>query len=341
MSRLSESDIKEKEDDAAGYNEMSMDYIELIANFEKPKAKIDLITLRLPTHIRSDKDRILDGQVTWPKKSGADFFTIHDPSRSDMQFLIDEFYDVEILALEIAVDFTLKDGSNDPRRLAELHSWLKMCLFPQRHERMRRTGRRKYFDGADGTIKTDTLKTRSSHKTVYWANTSSYEQVKLYIKTKDQKKWISHHSVRLETTLSRGGCQLIGVHRVGLLPFFANDLRSYLSGFFNVSAGVKPKIKRTRTRNTTMLLEAAKLADRERARVKRNWSKYGAAWAAKHGYSTIPDTKANRLIGVALKGLRDNLIALTVPRKVADWAAWIEAQKLIYQGVGELEKAGV
>ena len=326
-----------------------MDYTELIANFERPKAKFDLITLRLPTGIQTAADAArlaahVEGRITAPKKwrgRDDDRLTIHDPTRADLQILIDEHHDTEILALEVAVDFRLKDGSNDPVRLAELHGWLKTCLFPQRHDRMKHTGRRKYYDEADRTIKTDTLKTRSADNSVYWANLSGYEQVRLYIKTEDQKRPISRHSVRLETTLSRGGCQQIDIHRVGLLPLFVNDLRRYLSGFFNVSAGIKPKIKRTRTKDSTMRLDASRLADRELARVNRSWNRYGAAWAAKHGYSVIPDTKTNRVIGEALKGLRQNHLALTVPRKVADWPAWVKTQKLIYKGAVELDRAGV
>lgn len=319
-----------------------MDYAKLIENFERPVAKIDFITLGLPPAIRTvgDARRFsanVEGRIAAPKSwrgSKDDRLTIHDPSCADLQFLIDEHHEAEILALEVAVDFSLKDDSNDPARLRALHSWLKGSLFPQRHARMHRTGRRKYYDVADGTIKADTLQTRSGDESVYWANASGFELVRLYIKTIDNKRPVSRHSVRLEVNLGRGGCQLARVHRVGLLPVFANDLRRYLSPFFNVAAGIKPKLKRTRSKDPVRVRESERLAEKERIGVERNWLRYGAAWASQHGHRVVPDVKTNRLVGVALKGLRERLTALEAPRKVAGWRGWVEVQGLMYEGVG-------
>jgi hypothetical protein len=319
-----------------------MDYAELLTNFGKPKGKIDFITLRLPASIRSEADAArftekIQGRINAPHRwrdERDNRFTIHDPTRTDLQFIINEYHEAKILALEIALDFTLKDGSNHPVRLAKLHAWLKTHLFPQRHDRMKQKGRRKYYDKVDGKIRSDALKTRSSDTTVYWANTSGYEQVRLYIKTLDDGEPIDQHCVRIEATLDLGGCQRAGVHRVGLLPRFVDNMRRYLSPFFNVAAGIKPKIKRTRTRNPARAKDALKAADKERARVDRNWRNYGAAWAAKHGYSIVPDTETNGLIGLALKELREVLMGLTLPPKVADWPAWEEEQFLMYQILG-------
>jgi hypothetical protein len=325
------------------YQRNAMDYTKLLANFNKPKAKIDFIKLRLPASIRSIADAArltenIDGRINAPDRwrdVREDHFTIHDPAHADLQFLIDEHHEAEILALEVAVDFKLKDKSNDPAHLAELHAWLKTHLFPQRHVSMSRNGRRKYYDEVDGAIKRDALKTRSTDKSVYWANKSGYEQVRLYIKIKDNEQPIDPHCVRIEATLDRGGCQLAGVHRVGLLPIFADNMRRYLSPFFNVAAGIKPKIKRTRSKDPARVLDAVKAADRERAKAERNWGQYGSAWAAKHGYRIVPDTETNGLIGLALKDLRDDLMGLTAPRKVADWPVWVEEQFLMYQRFGE------
>ena len=143
----------------------------------------------------------------------------------------------------------LKDDSNDPVRLAALHRWLTVCLFPQRHKQMR-TGRRKIYEQSDNSIKPDTLKTRSSDKTIYWTDSNGYDQVRLYIKTIDNKKPIERHSVRLEVTLSRGGCQLAKVHRVGMLPDFAKSMRRHLSPFLNVAKGIKAETKRVRAKDS-------------------------------------------------------------------------------------------
>ena len=247
-----------------------------------------------------------------------DWLTIHDPFLQDLQFLIDDQPNTEILSLEIALDFTLKDGSNDPVRLVELHSWLKVCLYPQRHTRMQ-GGYRKYYDASDKSIKLDAIKTRSSNRTVYWQNSSHYDQVRLYIKTLDNGKSIGRHSVRLEITLSRGGCQRAKVQRVGLFPIFAKNMRRYLSPFLNVAKGIKPEVKRIRSKNPVKLDIAASKAVKEQARAERNWKCYGAAWAANHDYRIIPDTDTNRLIGSGLKGLQDSLRKLKLTRKVVEY----------------------
>lgn len=322
-----------------------MNYEWLITHFGKPKSKIDFIKLGLPATLsRADALRLhseIKGRIDVPERWRTykdDWITIHDPTFADLQLLVNEYYETEIIALEVAVDFKLKDGSNDPERLRALHTWLKVCLFPQRHKRLKGKGRRRYFDETSGTIETDMLKTRSTDKTVYWASPEEFEQVRLYIKEKDYKKPIEEHSVRIEATLYRGGCQKANVHRVGLLPVFGKELRRYLSPFFNVSNGIKPKIKRTRIKDPKKAKMALIAADKERVRVERNWNKYGAAWAAKHGYHITPDTKTNCLTGAALKGLRESLMRLSVPEKVADWDEWVAAKKSIYLGVEDIKR---
>lgn len=308
-----------------------MDYIRLINEFGKPKAKIDFITLALPASIKSEIDafhftkRIKNpDSIKTSEKWGYDWLTIHDPELSDLQFLLDEHPDTVINSIEIAVDFALKDGSNDPMRLQELHSWLKLSLFPQRHELMR-TGRRKFYEQRNNSIKLDTLKTSSSDKSIYWADLGSREQVRLYIKTTDNKKTVERHCVRLEVTLNGGGCQRAKLYWVGNLPRFFKDMRPYLSRFLNVAKGIKPEIKRTRSKNPAKSLKAASNAIKEKARVDRWWKRCGSAWAAKHGYKVIPDADTNRLIGGGLGRLQDRLKSLKLTRKVPDdpdYEAW-------------------
>lgn len=305
-----------------------MDYIRLINEFGNPKAKIDFITLALPATIRSERDAYYFGKriknpdsikvaAKW-RSSNDDWLTLHDPTLQDLQFLLDEHHDTEILSLEIASDFTLKDGSNDRARLVELHSWLKVCLFPQRHKRMQ-TGRRKFYEESDNSIGPDALKASSSDTSFYWADWTGREQVRLYIKEIDNKKPIAQHCVRLEVTLSRGGCQHAKVSRIGMLPGFIKGMRPYLSPFLNVAKGIKPEIKRTRSKNPTKALKAASNATKEQARVDRHWKCYGAAWAARHGYRIIPDAQTNRLIGNGLGRLQHSLGKLKLTRKVSKY----------------------
>lgn len=301
-----------------------MDYIRLINEFGKPKAKIDFITMALPSSIQSEADayhftkRIENpDSIKTSKKWGYDWLTIHDPTLPDLQFLLDEHPNTAVSSIEIAVDFCLKDGSNDPVRLRELHSWLKVSLFPQRHKLMR-MGRRKFYDQSNNSIKRDMLKTRSGDESVYWADLSYREQVRLYIKTIDDEKPIERHCVRLEVTLFCGGCHRAQLFWVGNLPRFIAGMRPYLSPFLNVAKGIKPSIKRTRSKDPAKALKATYSATKEKARVERWWKQCGSAWAAKHNYKVIADADTNRLIGGGLKNLQDRLRQLKLTRKVAD-----------------------
>jgi hypothetical protein len=310
-----------------------MNYNILINDFNPPKAKIDYLSFNVPPPIWdnpetwSNFEQELSKHGCCAKLSGRGQYvnvktTIHDPSLEAIQFLIDEYPDTTTHTLEIAIDFFLKDGSNDPARLVALHDWLKRRLYPQRHEEMQ-TGFRKFYDESNNSIQRDTLETRSSDKTIYWADSGGWKQVRLYIKTKtivDGKPIpITQHSVRLEVTLFPGGCQNAKVHQIGLIPDFAVRMRRYLFPFLNVAKGIKPQIKRTRTKNPTKAQLAEKEAERERKRVERHWKRYGAAWAAKHGYKIVPDADTNRLIGSGLKGLQDDLKRLKLTKKVVEY----------------------
>lgn len=312
-----------------------MDYTRFINEFGQPKAKIDFITLAIPSDLKSPIDGFhfqrnienLGGSIKAAKKwrgPNNEWITIHDPSLQTLQFLLDEYCNTQILKLEFAIDFHLKDGSNDSVRLEELHSWLKIHLFPQRHELMRK-GRRKYYEKSSHKIKRDALETRSSKETIYWTDSYNREQVRLYIKTTDNKKPIERHSVRLEITLLRGGCQRAKLFWIGNLPRFFKGMRPYLSQFLNVAKGIKPEIPRIRSKDPRKVLKAASEAAKEKARVERHWNRYGAAWAAKHHYKTIPDAETNRFIGKGLGRLQDRLKSLKLTRKVPDdldYEAW-------------------
>ncbi len=179
-----------------------MNYIGLINEFGKPKAKIDFITLALPSSIKSPIDALhfekniesrgnsINVSTKW-RGPQDEWITIHDPSLQTLQFLLDEYCNIRILSLEIALDFKLNDGSNDPVRLRELHSWLKTSLFPQRHELMQ-TGRRKFYEKSSNKIKRDTLETSSSDKTIYWTDSWGREQEKwsrLFEQQSEYFKW--------------------------------------------------------------------------------------------------------------------------------------------------------
>ena len=293
-----------------------------LKHFAKPKAKIDFITLRILNNLDKKSGAALaenvKGRIEVPRQHWKSWLTIHDPKIKDLQYLLDHHPDCEIQGLEVAIDFRLADDSNDRMKLITLHSWLKKRLFPQRDQRMQRVSRRKYYDLHLGKIVKDTLKTRSGVQSVYWTNNNGFEQMRLYIKTRDNGQPLAQHSVRVETTLSRGGCQNAHVSHVSTLPNFAKVIRTELSKLFYIAAGIKPSIKRLRSTTPQKAALAAKQAEKEKNRVNRTWERMGAAWAAEHDYKTVPDTQVNRLIGVALKGLREEMLTLKLTRKVAE-----------------------
>lgn len=313
-----------------------------LEDFATPKAKIDFITIPLYA-LKTEEDvkrfqREISGRIAHPsvlRDDMSDFLTIHDPTVKDLQYLLDEFHDVELRALEIAVDFMLKDGSNSIDRLNKLHEHFKKCMFPQRHDKMKNLKKRKFYDRVTEKVIPDSLSGASSHTTNYWSNSFGTEQVRMYVKTLDNGKPVKQYSVRIEVTLYRGGCQNIYIHRVGLLPSFIPSIRQYLSPYFTVAKGIKPKIKRSRSTDPQRVMKATRKADKESARVGRNWERYGALWAAKYDYKVVPDTAVTRPIGVALKMLRETLKPLHLPAKVADPVRWVEKQQSIYQGIDE------
>ena len=293
----------------------------------KLKAKIDYITIELPRDstmnvwdaiaLHSSIKGRLEHAPRW-RDYRDDWITIHDPAISDLQYLINHFPTVRIKALEVAIDFFIKSESNDMFKLIELHDWLRSRLFPERHGLMNNVSRRKFYDHRSHSIKDDALESRGGAQSAYWQNKTRYEQIRLYIKTRDNGRPVSGpFCVRIETTLYAGGCQNAGVSHISMLCEFGDRLRRYLSRFLHVASGNKPKLKRSRARSPEGIAQAGREAEKELRRVKRNWNKYGARWAAKHGYKVEPDTTANRLIGAALKALRDDLMRLSAPPK---WA---------------------
>lgn len=308
----------------------------------KLKAKIDFITVCLPAAIKTAFDghrfvSAIRGRISvasgW-RDSRSDWITIHDPHCDDLQYLLSTYPETEILALEVAVDFFLKDGTNDPERLRAAHKHFTVNLFPQGHQRLARGARRKIFT-VDGVIRPDTMKTGSGGTSVYWANGNGREQVRLYVKTLDNKRPIDRHSTRLEITLNRGGCQNAGVNRVCLLPAFSKRVRSYLAPFFRVAAGIKADVVRTRTKNPEKARRAEQEAAKARQRADRAYARYGAAWAAKHRNKVVPDRAASAGIGGALKGLREQLADLRLPENSAELLERWGPESLMYLGISE------
>jgi hypothetical protein len=287
----------------------------------KASAAIDYITISFPKKLRTLRDaRSLEGRgqgtIEVPRKLGSrrphgcDWLTVHDPDRHALQYLIEEFPESEVLALEICVDLRPASGKAVPAQFAAAHAWLKMALNPNRHPTMRGKVNKKIYDPFSRKIRKVGLKPSSGSQTVYWETRTAFEQVRLYVKKEDAHINPFPPSTRIEVTWNRGGCQVAGIKRLKTLPAFAPNLRTYISPFLDLATGIKPKVRRVRSKNPAKMIVAEREAKKEGVRVMRNWQKYGASWAAKHGYKTIPDRHGNKLIGTALNELRRNLMKL-------------------------------
>ncbi len=299
-----------------------MNYGSIAAAFNRPKAKIDFITIGIPAQLNhagaAAFHRAIRGRINLPQRPHEDWITIHDPRMTDFQWLLDNHPETRVIAIEIAIDFTLHDGSNDIDQLMPLHSWINHHLFPQRHTMLTHAARIRY-DHQSGKYKRDTLATQGGDTTFQWRDKKQWLRVRLYRKNMDNNAPLEgQHSVRLEAKLDRGACQDFDLHRIAELPQFADKMRRELSNCFFVAAGIKPKIKRSRANAPEKAKKAAKSVEYEKQRVDTAWQRYGAQWAAAHGYGVAPDTTANRAIGVALKQLREQMRGLKLTQKVAE-----------------------
>lgn len=299
---------------------MEISYTEIAAMFAKPKAKIDWLRFSTPRVLDSRGKaealvRNAGGVIKAQRRQ--DTITVHDPSVGGLQFLLDHYPAAPVTGIEVAIDWTLVDGSSDLDQLMLLHGFFRHRLFPQRHALLR-NGTRRVFDHQAKKYLGDSLSSLGGDTTFIWRDARQEVCIRLYRKYQDQgKALLGPHLIRLEVTLERGGCQRLGLHRVAELPVFANLLRRELSDFLYVAAGIKPRIKRSRCQTPSKAKQARQEQENEHARVKVAWRRYGASWAGKKGYQTYPDTAANRAIGVALKNLRDQLLCLKLTQKVA------------------------
>lgn len=310
--------------------------------FNSPKAKIDFITIGDPTWAETSelaKGRTegwewlkqLDGTLKTPETPNPNWFLcIHDPSCADVQAVVDHLPDSRILALEVAMDFFLRDGSNNSVDLARLHHWLQHRITPSTSAGS--FVKKRYDHGAKTYVK-DHLVSRHNGCSLVWQGRRM--QLRCYIKTKEKVNGQlvaikGPHHVRLEITLLHGG--EINVHRLGMLPPFIPVLRKQLGKYLRISRGIHRPLKRNRSKN-----EKISRSNLEKTRqAEQAWLRSGAAGAIARGDQLRSDAAANRAIGEALRGLSDKL-DLSLPEKVGDYDAWYAVQSQLYQATTRQE----
>lgn len=287
--------------------------------FKRLKAKIDAITFTCrdhdtkPARILSLRSQIKDGRLCIPSNRygkshyGEPCLAIHDPSLRDLKVLVETFWNSKIVRIEFAIDAKLPNGSNDLWRLEELKGQLRHCLFPQRHQRLRKAFRKRFVLHA-GRYRKDGIGTPPPATQIIWESQNNSDQIALYIKTIDAGESVGQPWVRMEARLLDSGPAKAGLARMGMLPNFAKNLRNYLAPMFWIGGGYK---------NDEALVGRGIPTD--------PWSRWGAQWTGQGQVKLQPDRDANILIGTALNELRDSLVRIPVPMAVAHcYEEWID-----------------
>lgn len=276
------------------------------SRFRSVRAKIDQIVFSCSAHdlstseLKLTRKGITQGVLQHPRrKRWADFGTalaIHDPSLSDLQFLIDRFPKSRLYRLEVAVDANLEHGANDLQPLRELKAQLRHCLFPQRHLQLASASRKKY-ELAKKRYKTDALGTPLPDTQIIWEKSYGSDQVAVYIKETDEHIDIVQPWVRIEARFFAAGCANAGIDCFGKLPLVAHDLRTFVAPAMFVAQGFANNEEIAKGRGIT----------------KRPWDLWGAQWTAGGRAKLCPDAEANKVIGQALNDLRRSLAGLRAP----------------------------
>lgn len=287
--------------------------------FKRLKAKIDAITFTCHEHdtkpgrVASLRRQIQDGTLSIPSsrygksRYGRPCLAIHDPSLRDLKVLIETFWNSKIMRIEFAIDAKLPDGSNDLWRLDELKEQLRHCLFPQRHQRLRKA-LRKHFVKASNRYRKDALGSPMPDTQIIWESPECSDQMALYVKTINDGQSVGQPWVRMEARLQDSGPAKAGLDRLGMLPHFAKNLRAYLAPMFSIAAGYK---------------KAESIGGR--GIPPDPWYRWGAQWTCQGQVKLQPDSEANILVGTALNELRDSLARIPVPMAVAHrYQDWID-----------------
>lgn len=287
--------------------------------FKRLKAKIDAITFTCADHdlkpgrLVSLRRQVQDGTLCIPDRRngksryGGPCLAIHDPSLRDLKVLIETFWNSKIMRIEFAIDAKLPDGSNDLWRLDELKEQLRHCLFPQRHQRLRKALRKRFVKAANRYRK-DALGSPMPDTQIIWESPECSDQLALYVKTVNNGQSVGQPWVRMEARLEDSGPSKAGLNRLGMLPHFAKSLRAYLAPMFWIATGYK---------------KAESIGGR--GIPPDAWYRWGAQWNRNGQVKLQPEREANILVGTALNELRDSLVRIPIPMAVAHrYQEWIE-----------------
>jgi hypothetical protein len=272
-------------------------------------ASIDFLTL---TNLTNDRRLALKtalmangATVKLAQDGSRDVITVHDPTLTHLQQIIDIYPNASIYAVEFSVDLR-PAGETDISELAPVYKWFADALHPavpkaQRYIWDRSTGPRgRYVKAPDGPCGTIT--------TVIWRDGLERVKQRLYIKNRDGNGIFERPCVRLEATFSMAECSNLGLAKAWQLTTFGTNLRRALSPCFQIVDGIKPKLKRARHKaGSATDKKTQAYNDREATKTRVGWDNGGAMWAANRDYATSSHHEARRRIGDALHRLGKHL----------------------------------
>ncbi|SDC80516.1 hypothetical protein SAMN05428966_102375 [Massilia sp. PDC64] len=276
-------------------------------------ASIDFLSL---TNLTNDQRHALkqvlevrDTCVKLAQDGGRNVITVHDPTLAQLQQIIDTYPNASIYAIEFSVDLR-PSGETDLSELAPVYKWFADALYPVVPKAKRymcdltAPGPKKpYIKAPDGPCDTIT--------TIVWRDVPERVKQKLYIKDRDGNRVFERPCVRLEATLSMGGCSDVGLAKAWQLATFGDHLRRVLSPCFQIADGIKPKLKRARHKpGSDTDKKTRAYNERQLSKTRAGWDKGGAMWAAKRAYAVHPHHEARRRIGDALHRLGKQLTKL-------------------------------
>lgn len=294
-------------------------------------AKIDFVTVVIGRN--PPMPPTFDGtpELIRPKKGAVLWeLTVHDPSRNDLERIVNVYDNPMVMGIEIAVDLAPKDSTGAASRQALLIETFKAVAgrFRPEDQALWGYGSRGGVSAKNGLVQPLERRQAQTSEQIIYGNKRGFMQAKLYLKTRDQNADLplEEHVVRMELSMRRGACmdERLGLDRAQDLLDYA--YRATFTKHFRI-------IKAPALRNTRRLTPE-EIARREK-RMLRAWATAGVAkfpvgddlpedtchndermiakrqWAQlPHGYyKLLRDQVANAKIGSALMNLQRRMRA--------------------------------
>ena len=242
--------------------------------------------------------------------------TLHDPTSEQLKWLATAYPECRVFRLEVALDFRLRDRSNDFRRFEALSSKLSRQLAPKAGHFVDGNVMCKHHSPETGRY--ETARPGANTHTAIFHDRSRRTQWRIYTKTKDAGVGLDEYFTRLEITLDRGALQRLGVCTLADLPNLFTRLRGELAPLFRMASTITSKPQRdgrrairTRSADPVKQHTAHTRNGREVARLAKLFNNNGAVWALSKGYGLTADACLNAAIGDALRKLERQLAPKT------------------------------